>query len=104
MKININQELKNIDGTTVKPAVLLKSICIQALLANDPKSTKEDLLKRWILATSIQNSKDDIFDLTTDQIVSIKDMCYIAYKDKTIIYSQTVLMLENIKEDEQNDK
>jgi len=78
MKINFNVPLKNLKGEILKDKgkdVTLKDVSTNALLGNyqDEKIDGEEKLKRFLLATRIYESKDEI-ELENDDVKLVKDM------------------------------
>ena len=78
MKINFNVGLTNLKGETLKDKgkdLTLKDVSTNALLGNyqDEKIDGEEKLKRFLLATRIYESKDEI-ELENDDVKLVKDM------------------------------
>jgi len=78
VKINFNVGLKNLEGKTLKDkdkVLTLKDVSVNALLGNyqDEKIDGEEKLKRFLLATKIYESKNEI-ELENDDVKLVKDM------------------------------
>ena len=78
MKINFNVALKNLKGEILKDKekdLTLKDVSTNALLGNypDEKIDGEEKLKRFLLATKIYESKDEL-ELSVDKIKMTKDL------------------------------
>jgi len=87
MKIDFSQELKTIEGDTLKRAkregddivelpATLKWAAVEALLTTDPKAQTagEEKARRYDLALSIQESTTPL-DLSVDDLSFIKKLC-----------------------------
>lgn len=80
MKINFDGCLKNIKGEVLKEkdakgiesSVLVKEICVNALLMNEEKVEGTDKMKRFVLAKKIQAGGE--IGLTAEEIVLVKEM------------------------------
>jgi len=103
MKIDLNQELKKIDGTplmqqeessgsvvTLNKVITLKSICINALFGNEKDLSGDDKMKRYLLAIKIE--KGSIVDFSTEEIVLLKKLINQFFP--TIVAPQCCLLLE----------
>ena len=78
MKIDFNVVLKNLKGEILKDKgkdLTLKNVGTNALLGNyqDEKIGGEEKLRRFLLATRIYESKDEI-ELENDDVKLVKDM------------------------------
>jgi hypothetical protein len=74
MKINFNQQLKNLRGEDL-PNLTLKAVAIEALLAmyeDERTLTGEEKAKRYLLATRIY--ANDELDLTVEEIAQVKQI------------------------------
>jgi hypothetical protein len=82
MRINVVQPLSNYNGQILverdqegkEKAILLRDLCCVALTANIPNETLvgTEKLKRFVLAQNI--FKNDIVELTADDIVLVKKL------------------------------
>ena len=77
MKINFTVVLKNLKGETLKDKdkdLTLKDVSANALLGNYKEEIDgSEKLKRFLLATRIYESKDEI-ELENDDVKLVKDM------------------------------
>jgi len=101
MKIQLNQELKDLKGNVLeegekKEAITLKSICVNALLSplgekkgEEPDGTEK--MRRFCLAEKIEKANE--IDLKSEDIVKIKNI--VGQGFNTIIVGQVFKMLEN---------
>ena len=102
MKIDFDKQLVNFEGEPLKneqeKPVTLRSICANALLANEvdssgrPKEVSgEDKLKRYNLANKIHGSTAPV-EIKSEDIVEIKRMLAANYS--TLIVGQVFKILE----------
>jgi len=78
LKINFNVSLKNLEGKTLKDKekdLTLKDVSVNALLGNyqDEKINGEEKLRRFLLATKIYESNDEL-ELSIDEVKMTKDL------------------------------
>jgi len=101
MKFNFDVPLEGLDGKPVKgddkKVIMLKSTCINSLLANVPneKFDGEEKLKRFLLAQRIEIAEKEI-EITAEEITKIKEC---AGKAMGILVSGSIwFMLEKNKD------
>lgn len=103
MKIDFDQKLKNFRDETIKETpqknsddLTLKTVCINALLANIPNERIEgkEKLERYEFALKLKNG--GTIEITVEQAAKLKDLVGKVYN--TVISGQTWQMLESIKE------
>lgn len=104
MKINVNQQMKNLDGTPCMSIVdgkdkilTLKEVCLRALLDpmkldkdNTPTKALDRLEKAFLI------NKGGLVDLDIDALKDIKDMIFHYFP--TLIYGRACKMLEGGKD------
>jgi len=104
MKIDFNQELKTIEGDTLRrskasgtsvvqiPATL-KWAAVEALLGSPPeeKTSGEEKGRRYDLALRIQTAEEPL-DLSVEDIAYVKRLCDVSFPP--LIVGQTRRMLE----------
>lgn len=79
MKIDVNRELKELDGTVLenekKELLTVKKVIVNALLANMPNETVsgEDKLKRFELSQRVHKA-DGLVDIKAEEATMIKDL------------------------------
>ena len=94
--INFNATLKNLEGETLKDKekdLILKDVSVNALLGNykDENINGEEKLKRFLLATKIYESKDEL-GLSVDEIKMIKDLIAKGYS--TLVTARALQILD----------
>ena len=96
IKINFNESLKDLKGEILKDKekdLTLKDVSANALLGNyqDEKIDGEEKLKRFLLATKIYESKDEL-ELTIDEIKMTKDLIARGYS--TLVTGRALQILD----------
>lgn len=93
MKIKINQELRNIDGSTLmegtKP-ILLKTVLLNSALVTLKDDTTHGT-QDFELSLKIQKAKDEV-ELTSEDVVRLKEKMKFSYT--TLIIGQVEYILE----------
>lgn len=86
MKFDVTRVIKDLKGNPVKEQdreVLLRDVCISALLTELPRApgtpapSKDDRKKRWKLCMKMQKSEDDkkpTVELESDEVQFLKDV------------------------------
>lgn len=79
MKININQKLKNLEGTQLKNEtgkdLDLREVMLQSLLSmleGDDRMAGGDKVKIWVISQKIHNSKDEL-EIDVEDLALIKE-------------------------------
>lgn len=94
MKINFDQQIKDLTGNPIKEEgkeVVLKTVCVNALLASNPKKeiSGQEKLDRYELARKVNDGGE--VEITSEEIVKIKESVDIY---PTIIYGEVCNLLE----------
>lgn len=97
MKVNLNQEIKNLEGETIvaqdKTPLTLKFVITNSLLITHPQEKDLDgntKMKRYNLAHKIHKANE--IDLSSEEIVEIKTMIGKVYN--TLVYGYVNDILE----------
>lgn len=99
MKINFDQELKKLDGTSLENTTL-RSVtleALQALFQDEQGLSGEEKARRWALATRIYANPENI-DLKVEEIATIKKLIGKAYGP--LVVGQAWEMLEGKSKEE----
>ena len=97
MKVDMNQKIKNMDGSVAKEGdkeITLGVICANALLATIPNEnpTGPQKYERFGLATKIHASKDGMLEISVENLAMLREMIGKGYS--TLVVGQAYDLLD----------
>lgn len=95
MKVNFSEKLVNLNGEQIKDSdsnedLILKTICVGALLTNEKALEGKDKLERFELAKEIHTDKKD--SISAEEVVLLKELIGKFYP--TMVVGQVYQMLD----------
>lgn len=99
MKINLNQTIKNFDGTSAMKGdknFTFREVFVDAVLVEPKEGGNVEKMSRWTLAKKIRNAKEEI-ELTVEEAAKLKSLVTESFP--ILVAGQIADTIDGVKEE-----